>query len=72
MGSTFGGHEIQGIAVCPKDHVTGVEMDDSIQMDGTVVEELGESLHGSLGAMCRFWVARVPRATSKVGSTVRA
>ena len=29
-----------------------MEMDDDIQMGGTVVEELGESLHGSLGAVC--------------------
>jgi len=36
----------------PEDHVTGMEMDDGIQMGGAVVEESGERLHGSLGAMC--------------------
>ncbi len=52
MRSTIGGHEIRGIAVCPEDHVAGMETDDGIWMGGTVVEELGESLQGSLGAMC--------------------
>jgi hypothetical protein len=34
-----------------EDHVTGMEVDFGIRMYGAVVEQLGECLEGSLGAM---------------------
>jgi len=37
--------------VCPEDHVTGMEANDSIRMGGAIVEQVSEGLHGGLSAV---------------------
>jgi len=37
--------------MCPEDHVTGMEANDSIRMGGAIVEQVSEGLHGGLCAI---------------------
>ena len=48
---SFGGGKVGSIAVCPEDHVTGMEANDSIRMGGTIVEQVSDGLHGGLSAI---------------------
>jgi len=48
MQMALGGIKVQGIAVCPKDHVAGMIANDSIRMGGTIIEQVHEGLHGGL------------------------
>jgi len=45
------GSKVGSIAVGPEDHVTGMIADDGIGVGGTVIEELCQCFHGSLGPM---------------------
>jgi len=49
---TFGRSEVGGITVCPEHHVTCMKMDGGIRVGCTVIEQLGEGMEGSLGAIC--------------------
>lgn len=51
-GLCFGDTEVGRIAVDPKDHVAGIVSNDGIAIRYTVVEQLGDSLHGSGSAVC--------------------
>jgi len=51
MQMGFGHHKVGHIAVHPQDHVTGMEINDSIWMGGVIIEQICEGLHGSFGSI---------------------
>jgi len=50
-GPSLAGREVESITVCMKDHVGGLIIKNSIRMGGTLIENVGGSLHCGFSAI---------------------